>query len=223
MIYDFHTHTFFSDGVNSPIELIRYAVSYGYNCIAITDHASYSNIDFIIEKVKKDCLLAQKYWDIIAVPGVELTNVPSKSLDEMAGYAKQKGARLVIAHGQSIVERVEEGTNWAAVNSKAIDILAHPGIISEKEAAAAAKNGVFLEITSRKGHSLGNGRTVVEGRKAGAKFLINTDSHSHIDLFREGLQKKVGLGAGLKAAEVEEIIKVNTGLVLEKAGIKTNF
>jgi len=219
MIYDFHTHTFFSDGLNSPIELIRYAASYGYRCIAITDHASYSNIDFIIENVKKDCRLAQKYWDIIAIPGVELTNIPAKSLDEMAGYAKQKGARLVVAHGQSIAERVEEGTNWEAVNSKNIDILAHPGIISEREAKTAASNGIFLEISARNGHNLGNGRTVTLGRKAGARFLINTDSHSHNDLFRGDMQKKVGLGAGLEPGEVNEVLKTNIGLLLKKLEI----
>ncbi len=223
MIYDFHTHTFFSDGLNSPIELIRYAASYGYRCIAITDHASYSNIDFMIDNVKKDCQLAQKYWDIIAIPGVELTNVPAKDLDNMAGYAKQKGARLVIAHGQSIVERVEEGTNREAVNSKNIDILAHPGIISESEASAAARNGIFLEVSARSGHSLGNGRTVAMGRKAGARFLINTDSHSHSNLFKDRMQEKVGLGAGLKQQEVEKIIEVNTKMLLEKLGIMQRF
>ena len=83
MIYDFHTHTFLSDGTNSPIELIRFAVAAGYKCIGMTDHASYSNLDCLIEKIKKDCRLAEDYWDIIAVPGVELTNVPAKSINDM--------------------------------------------------------------------------------------------------------------------------------------------
>jgi histidinol phosphatase-like PHP family hydrolase len=118
MIYDFHTHTFLSDGVNSPIELIRFASAAGYKCIGITDHASYSNIDYLITSVKKDCKLARDYWGIIAVPGVELTNIPAKSVDELAKYAKELGARLVIVHGESIVEKVEKGTNWEAVNSR---------------------------------------------------------------------------------------------------------
>jgi len=57
MIYDFHTHTLFSDGKNSPIELIRLAVVFGYRCIALTDHGSYSNLDFIISRVKKTASL----------------------------------------------------------------------------------------------------------------------------------------------------------------------
>lgn len=219
MIYDFHTHSFFSDGLASPIELIRFAVAFGYKCIAVTDHAGYSNIDTLIESVKKDCSIAQKHWDIIAIPGIEISNIPAKEIDVMAGYAKEKGTKLVIAHGQSIIERVEEGTNWEAVNSKHVDILAHPGIISEREAETAAKNGIFLEITARSGHSLGNGRTLAMGRKAGAKFLINTDSHSPHDLFQDDFQQKVGLGAGLGPNELKEVLEVNTQLLLEKLNI----
>ncbi len=217
MIFDFHTHSFFSDGIASPIELTRFAVSYGYKAIAITDHASYSNLDFLVDNIKKDCQLAEKYWDITAIPGVEISNVPAKDIDKMAGYAKERGAKLVIAHGQSVVERVEEGTNWEAVNSKHVDILAHPGIISEKEAEAAAKNGIFLEVTARKGHSLGNGRTVVLGRKAGARFLLNTDAHGPYDLFQGNFQEVVGKGAGLNPDEIKEILEINTRMVIEKA------
>ena len=172
MIYDFHTHTFLSDGVNSPIELIRLAVVNGYKCIALTDHVSYSNLDFIISRVRKDCKLAEKYWKINAIMGVELTNVPAKSINEMAGKAKELGAKLVVVHGESIAEDVEPGTNLEAVKSEYVDILAHPGILTLEEAELAEKNGVFIEITSRAGHSLTNGVVANIGREAGVKFLI---------------------------------------------------
>jgi putative hydrolase len=209
MIYDFHTHTFLSDGVNSPIELIRLAVVNGYECIALTDHVSYSNLDFIISRVSKDCMLAEKYWGINAIMGVELTNVPAKSIDEMAGKAKELGAKLVVVHGESIVEDVEPGTNLEAVRSGHIDILAHPGILTLEEAKFAEKNDVFIEITSRAGHSLTNGVVVSVGREAGVKFLINSDAHSHRDLFKPGMQEKIGLGAGLKKDEIEKIFSKN--------------
>ena len=37
-MYDFHTHTFLSDGVLSPMELIRRAHVRGYRAMAVTDH-----------------------------------------------------------------------------------------------------------------------------------------------------------------------------------------
>ncbi len=216
MTYDFHTHTFLSDGENSPIELIRFAVVLGYRCIALTDHGSYSNLDFIISRVKKDCELAEKYWKISAIPGVELTNVPSKSINDMAKAAKELGAKIVVAHGESIAENVEPGTNLEAVKSKYIDFLAHPGILKLEEAKLAALNGIFIEISSRVGHSLTNGIAVSIGREAGVKFLINSDAHSHHDLFRSGMQERVGLGSGLKKDEIEEIYNKNYKEFLKK-------
>ncbi len=218
MIYDFHNHTLLSDGSSNPIELIRFAYAYGYRCIGITDHASYSNLEHLIESVKKDCELAEKYWDIIAVPGVELTNVPAASIDGMARSAKELGARMVLVHGETIVEEVEKGTNLAALRSEYVDLLAHPGIMTSEEASLAAKNDIFIEITSRIGHSLTNGRVVETGRKAGVKFLINSDSHSFSDLYREDFQREVALGSGLSSEEYDRITDYNQKEFLKKIG-----
>jgi putative hydrolase len=218
MIFDFHTHTFLSDGENLPIELIRFALEAGYGCIALTDHASVSNIDMVIENIIKDCRLAEKYWDIRAIPGVELTHVPAGSLDELARYARDKGAKIVNVHGESIAETVEPGTNLAAVNSKYVDMLAHPGLLTLQEAGLAKENGIYIEITKRSGHSLANGRVADVGKKAGVNFLINSDAHSHQDLYRAGVQKKIGLGAGFTEEETDIILNINTGNFLKKLG-----
>ncbi|HHT78854.1 MAG TPA: histidinol phosphate phosphatase domain-containing protein [Actinobacteria bacterium] len=219
MIFDFHNHTFLSDGESIPIEHIRNASKNGYSIIGLTDHVSYSNIDYIIDALKKDCRLAEEYWDIKAIPGVELTNVPVKSIDEMAKYAKEKGAGLVIVHGESIVEQVEPGTDYYAVNSDYVDILAHPGLITPEEADIAAAKGVFLEITGKAGHSLTNGHVVKTGREQGAKFLINSDSHSYEGLYFGDGQIKVARGAGLDENEIKEIFDKNVKLLLERIGM----
>lgn len=218
MIYDFHTHTFLSDGESSPIELMRFAYAYGYGCIGISDHVSYSNLEQIIEPIKRDCRLAEQYWDIKAVPGVELTNVPAGSIEEMARRAKEAGAVMVVVHGETIVEEVEEGTNMAAVSSEYVDLLAHPGLITEQEARLAARNDVYIEVTSRKGHCLSNGRVVQIGREAGVRFLINSDSHNHNDLYRGDFKKKVALASGLSHKEYDEIINVSQQKFLKKIG-----
>ncbi len=218
MIYDFHTHTFLSDGVHSPIELIRFASVSGYGYIAVTDHASYSNLDFIIPRIKKDCELAEKYWDIKVIPGVELTNIPSKSINDMAKAAKELGAKIVVVHGETIAEDVEPGTNLEAVKSEYTDILAHPGFLKLEEAKLAVKNGVFIEITYRSGHSLTNGVVASVGREAGAKFLINSDAHNLDDLFKPGMQEKVGLGSGLNKDEVKEIQDKNNRELIKRIG-----
>ncbi len=220
MIYDFHTHSFLSDGTSSPIELIRFAYVYGYKYIGITDHGSYSNLERIIESTKKDCELAEKYWDIIAVPGIELTNIPAASVDEMARDAKELGARMVVVHGESIVEEVEEGTNLAAVRSEYVDMLAHPGIMTPEEAELAVKNDIYIEITKRVGHSLTNGRVAEVGRETGVKFLINSDTHNYPELYRGDFQKEVALGSGLSSKEYDRIINYNQKEFSKKIGYK---
>ena len=220
MTYDFHTHTLLSDGTSSPIELIRFAYVYGYKCIGITDHGSYSNLERVIGSLKKDCELAEKYWDIIAVPGIELTNIPAASVDGMARSAKELGVKMVAVHGESIVEEVEEGTNLAAVKSEYVDMLAHPGIMTSEEAMLAVKNDIYIEITKRVGHSLTNGRVVDIGRKAGVKFLLNSDSHNYTDLYRGDSQKEVALGSGLSIEEYNRIIDYNQKEFLKKIGYK---
>ena len=220
MTYDFHTHTCFSDGASIPIEMIRFAYAYGYKCIGISDHASYSNLEQLIEPIRRDCELAEKYWDIIAIPGVELTNVPADSIDGMAKRAKEAGARMVLVHGETIVEEVEKGTNMAAVSSKYVDLLAHPGLITPREAKLAADNDIYIEITSRIGHSLSNGRVVKIGGSAGVKFLINSDSHSHEDLYMGDFQKKVAMGSGLSEEEYAIIINSNQEKFLKKIGYR---
>jgi len=218
MICDFHSHTFFSDGVSSPVELARFAHASGYKCIGFTDHASYSNIDNLIESITRDCNLINQYWNIVAIPGVELTNIPAKSINKMAKYAREKGAKLVVVHGESIVEKVEPGTNWEAVNSKYVDFLAHPGLLTLEEAQIAAKNNIYIEITSRTGHSLSNGMVARIGAQAGVKFLINSDSHSHLDLYCEGRQEIIALGAGFDKKQVKHILDVDVKNFIKKIG-----
>jgi len=42
---DLHTHTTESDGSMSPEELVRAAIGYGLEAIAITDHDTFSGYD----------------------------------------------------------------------------------------------------------------------------------------------------------------------------------
>ena len=67
-MFDFHTHTFLSDGVLSPVELIRRAHVAGYRVMAITDHVGHGNLEFILKTLIKDCEVASKNWDILALP-----------------------------------------------------------------------------------------------------------------------------------------------------------
>ena len=219
-MYDFHTHTFLSDGVLSPIELIRRAIVNGYRGIGVTDHVGLGNLEYVVKTLVTDCAHATKRWDILAIPGVEITHVPSEDIDLVARTAKELGARLVTVHGETIVEPVEEGTNEAAVRSPSVDVLAHPGLIVEDHARLASENGVFLEISARKGHSFTNGHVVKVAKYAGALMILDSDAHEPDDLLTPTLVRKVALGAGLTAEEADTLLEKNPMSLLARLGVQ---
>ena len=216
MLHDFHTHTFNSDGELSPIELIRRACVNGYATIGITDHAGLGSLERIIREIRDDCVLARKHWGILAIPGIELTHLPPESISDIARRAKESGASLVIVHGQSQVEPVPEGTNLAAVQSPYVDILAHPGLITTEEAKLAAKNGIFIEISGRRGHSKTNGHVATVCHQLGVRLLVNSDAHSEKDLLTLTSARDILKQAGLKSSHYHQILEENPLLLIEK-------
>jgi len=211
---DFHMHTTMSDGELLPMELIRRAAAADHAAVAITDHSSFSNIEFLVKSVAQDCKRADA-WGIEAIPGVELTHVPVKYLDDAIRKSRKAGAELIVIHGETPVEPVEKGTNHKAVSNPEVDILAHPGLITLDDAEIAAKNGIFLEVTCRKGHSLANGHVVLTAREAKAKVLINTDAHDPGDLSSMAYANTVARGAGMDPEEVREALVSNPQAVLK--------
>src|SRR5574337_754425 len=202
---DLHTHSLFSDGVLVPSELVRRAVMKGYEVIAITDHADASNLDFAIPRVAAACKELTARWKITALPGIELTHIPPETFGELTKRARSLGAAVVVAHGETPVEPVHPGTNRAAIEA-GVDILAHPGLLSREEAELAARRGVFLEITTRKGHSLTNGHVARLAGEAGARLVINTDTHEPGDLITDEFARTVLQGAGLSAAGIDQVL-----------------
>lgn len=216
MLYDFHTHTVLSDGELTPVELIRRALTQGYQAVAITDHVAAGSMARVLADLREDCRLAETQWPITVIPGVELTHVPAACIAELAKQARALGAELVVVHGETLTEPVEPGTNRAAVSCTEVDILAHPGHLGEAEAQLAKQNGVFIEITARSGHSLGNGQVVQAGRAAGVNFLINSDTHQPENLLTADWAGKVARGAGLNPAEVKKALTQNPLELLER-------
>jgi histidinol phosphatase-like PHP family hydrolase len=216
VIYDFHAHSCLSDGTLSPIELIRRALVKGYKAIALTDHVAVGYLERIIKETIDDCALARAHWDILAIPGVELTHIPPGAISEAARRAKEFGAWLVVVHGESFTEPVASGTNKAALQCPDVDVLAHPGLLTLEDAELAAAQGIFLEISARKGHSLANGHIYHVAKATGAKLLLNSDAHEEADLLCPDLALAIARGAGLDQEEINEMLKINVHSLLER-------
>ena len=216
-LIDFHMHTFFSDGELLPSELHQRALSAGYTALAMCDHADDSNIKMLLSHYELFIKAIDRTDDkhIIVLPGVELTHVLPGLITSNVELSRSLGAKIVGCHGETIVEPVAPGTNRAAIEA-GVDFLAHPGLISEQDVELAAQKGVYLELTTRRGHSLTNGHVARLAKKYGAKLIVNTDTHSPDNLMSRETRKKIILGAGLEEQDVPIIIK-NSEELLKKS------
>ena len=201
---DLHSHTVFSDGVLIPSEMARRAEQGGLTAIGITDHGDLSNMDFIVPRIVAVADQLSRVMSVRVIPGIEITHVPPVLIAGMAVRARSLGARLVLVHGETIAEPVAPGTNRAALEAD-IDVLAHPGLISEEEVVLAKERGIFLEISTRKGHSLTNGHVAYLARRCGAQLVINTDSHEPADLVSSEKAIRIVQGAGLEREDFERM------------------
>ena len=118
----------------------------------------------------------------------------------------------MIVHGETLTEPVPPGTNLAAIQAGA-DILAHPGLITEEEGLLAARQGVFLEITTRRGHSLTNGHVASMARKCSAQLVLNNDAHAPGDFVGHQMAANIARGAGMSEKEITAMFNNSQNLI----------
>jgi len=186
----------------------------GYRAIGMTDHVDASNMKEVIAGLQEAARAYAGKANIVVIPGVELTHVPPELIPDAIAEARSLGAQIVVVHGETLVEPVAEGTNAAGI-AGACDILAHPGLITAEEARDAARKGVFLEISARKGHCLANGHVAKVAREAGASMVLNTDAHSPGDLISRAQGARILAGAGLTPDEIQTVFS-NSEAVLSR-------
>ena len=172
----------------------------------MADHADHGCLAEVLTAARGSAQALAGHLDGLTVlPGVEITHVPPALIGDLVQKARDLGASHVVVHGESPVEPVAPGTNLAAIEA-GVDLLAHPGHLSEKEAALAAEKGVFLELSLRGGHGLTNGRVARLALKYGAGLLVSSDGHDIGEFLTPERQWSTALGAGLNEEEFKEIM-----------------
>ena len=217
-MFDLHCHSLLSDGVLLPSEIAVRYLDKGYKAIAITDHADYSNIKATIDAILNFTHHWPKDTKINVLPGIELTHLPLEQFQPLAKYARSQGIKVIVAHGETLAEPVIKGTNLAAIKAD-IDILAHPGLITDKEAKLAKEKGIFLEITARQGHRDTNAHVVEKALKYKVKLILNSDSHQPQDILEPAQLKKIALNAGLSEKDITRIYR-DTKAFIKKGGVE---
>ncbi|PLX65785.1 MAG: PHP domain-containing protein [Denitrovibrio sp.] len=213
-MYELHSHTTYSDGVLIPSESARRAFMDGYAGLAFTDHADESNYMNILEnqlRFKTEFNSLSKDFKVIV--GVEITHVRPSLIGKLTEKVREAGADIVVVHGETITEPVEEGTNMAAVEA-GVDVLAHPGLITDDVVRKGVENGVHFEVTTRKGHSITNGHVVKKVLEFNGELVINNDYHSPGDRVSAEMAIKVLAGAGLSDIEIKKVLDNNKKIFL---------
>src|SRR5690606_106848 len=123
----------------SPVEQARRAVVNGYSAIGMTDHVGLGNVSHLLTELQREREIIERYWPIKVIVGVELTHVPAAGIAEAARSARESGAEIVVLHGETPVEPVEPGSNAAAIDSGYVDLIGHPGHITEDEVKRAVQ------------------------------------------------------------------------------------
>ncbi len=99
MIADLHTHSYFSDGENSPEEIIIQAKKNNVSILSITDH----NTIKYSEKVKE---IAEAN-NLMFIDGIEITTIYRKPTKEISvhilGYGKKLNRKIL---EQNLVETI---------------------------------------------------------------------------------------------------------------------
>ncbi len=219
---DLHTHTLLGDGELLPSEILRRAEALNYEAIAVTEHADASNLKSVIKMLVEAVRKLNPHSKTKLYCGVELTHIPPATIPSLASEARKRGAQIIIVHGETLAEPVAPGTNHAALLCKETDILAHPGLITSKDCKLAARNGVYLELSARRGHCLSNGHVARVASESGAKLLVNTDLHSPDDFITQQQAYSVALGAGLTENEAKKVVKSNPLSLLKKVERSTH-
>ncbi len=202
MYFDLHTHSVFSDGELIPSEMARRMAEKGVSGFAITDHVDFTNVSWVMERLRELQNWRDEY-EVKILFGVEITHVPPELIDRAVEIAWKEGAEIVVVHGETLVEPVKAGTNSAAVESE-VNVLAHPGIVDCELADKAKSSGVYLEISTRKGHSLSNGCVAKYWEIA----VVNTDTHSPEDVISPEFAEKVCLAAGASSKVLDNNSKL---------------
>ncbi|MCI4319732.1 MAG: histidinol phosphate phosphatase domain-containing protein [Thermoplasmata archaeon] len=205
--YDFHAHTFLSDGENSPTDMWSAAERVGHRVLALTDHVALEDPTPLLRRLAEEAG-AYENGPMTTLIGVELSKVPASKIAEAARRARQAGAQIVIVHGETLMEYVPPGTNHAALAAPDVDLLAHPGLLTEKDADLAHAQGKVLELSARRMHGLTNGHVASLAVASGVDVVVDSDAHRFDELVPLELARRIAQGAGLQpdrvAAALEE-------------------
>ncbi len=200
---DLHTHTDWSDGGFTLREMIAAAAERGHAFHAVTDHAAGPGIfgntgldeaEIAEQAAAVESAAADADAAITVLHGVE-ANIDAEGTIT-TDDATLADLDIVVASPHSALDQDADAATERlvrAVEHPAVDVLGHPTgrLINSRQglepdmdavAAAAAREGVAIEVNANPARLDADGTAVRAAIKAGTTIAVNTDAHSPTDL-----------------------------------------
>ncbi|MFZ0831078.1 MAG: histidinol phosphate phosphatase domain-containing protein [Thermoplasmata archaeon] len=215
--FDFHSHTFLTDGRASATDMWTEADRIGHKALAVTDHVALDDPQPLLDRLRREAT-AWEGEELITLVGVEVTTVPPRKIPEVVRAARKAGAEIVIVHGETQAEYVPMGTNRAAVELNDVDILAHPGFLTMEEAELAKAHEVILELSARTFHMVTNGHVARTALEVGNDLVVDSDAHATDQLLSTHLARQVARGAGVPESAVARVLRETPQRLLRRCG-----
>ncbi|WP_096393759.1 helix-hairpin-helix domain-containing protein [Halorubrum trapanicum] len=198
---DLHTHTDWSDGSFSVVEMARAAAERGYDYHVVTDHATgpgmVGGVGLDESDIEEQAAAIAEARDEVEIPilhGIEANIGADGGLatdDETLAALDLVVASPHAALGQDRDAATERLVS--AVEHPHVDVLGHPTgrLINERPgldpdveavAEAAAANGTAVEVNANPARLDADGEFVRAAIEAGATIAVNTDAHAPREL-----------------------------------------
>jgi DNA polymerase (family 10) len=196
---DLHTHTFWSDGLDSVADMAKAASATGREYIALTDH-SYPSLKFG-QRIREIEQFNYSQDKIRVIKGLEV-NINADYTLQIPDSILAKHEIIFVSIHTSFRQTKEEMTRRIikAMENPNVDVLAHPTgrLLLEREGIQAnwekifkriAQLGKFVEIDGYPNRLDLPDNLVRTAKELGVKFTIDTDSHrvEHLDLMGHGV------------------------------------
>jgi DNA polymerase (family X) len=203
---DLHTHTDLTDGL-APLErMLETAGELRYAYYAVTDHAP----NLYMQRMTDEKMLAQrervrklqsKYPKMTLLHGSELNIDPSGEVDWPPEFLDHFDLCVASVHSHFNQTREEMTRRIVrAMENPYVNVIGHPTARMighrppldyelEEVFRAAARTGTALEVNSFPDRLDLNDEHILWARRYGARFAVNTDSHStvHLGFMRFGV------------------------------------
>jgi hypothetical protein len=189
---DLHTHSFYSDGISSPAEIVATAKLKGLDVIALTDHDTLAGYDEAKVEAEK--------WDILLVPGCEFSTRDYHILG-LGFDVKNKAMLDLIEHSKNLQFEIAR---------KRIDVLMDSGLpitfekVEKYAKSSIGKYNIFIAMLLDR-----------ECNKYLKEKYPGADPEKLMELYlrKNGIASKVRNKPNLSVSEVSDVVRQAGGIV----------